>query len=60
MLVHIALVLDPKAEAVVGMYPYCAMGNNPISQVGPKGDPPVRRRLKRCLSQFIKLQHDLA
>lgn len=33
--------VDPKAEAAgFGMSPYCAMGNNPVSNVDPNGDLP--------------------
>ena len=30
--------VDPKAEAVKSMSPYCSMGNNPISNADPDGD----------------------
>ena len=32
------LQVDPKAEAVKSMSPYCSMGNNPISNADPDGD----------------------
>jgi hypothetical protein len=32
--------VDPKAEAMMGMIPYCAMNNNPVLNADPEGDLP--------------------
>jgi RHS repeat-associated protein len=32
--------VDPKAEAMMGMSPYCAMNNNPVLNADPEGDLP--------------------